>query len=144
MFNQKNKTSNGAIIKILLENGRKSFVNIADELGVTETAIRKRVKKMEREGVISKYSVEVNPRKLGFGVKAIIGIDTTPQRYLEIIQVLKKNDKILRLYSSSGDHMIMMESWFEDDEKLYEFLKYLKNVGGIIDICPSIINDMIK
>ena len=128
----------------MIEDGRKSFVDIAAELDVTETAIRKRVKRMVKEGIIIRYSVEVNPRKLGFGVRAIIGIDTTPQRYLDIIQILKKNDKILRLFSSSGDHMIMMESWFGDDEMLHEFLKYLENIDGIIDICPAIINDMLK
>ncbi len=128
----------------MIEDGRKSFVDIAADLDVTETAIRKRVKRMVKEGIIMRYSVEVNPRKLGFGVKAIIGIDTTPQRYLDVIQILKKNDKILRLFSSSGDHMIMMESWFVDDEMLHEFLKNLENIEGVIDICPAIINDMLK
>ena len=41
-----------AVIKELLKNGRKSFVDIANELNVTETAVRKRVKKMEEEGII--------------------------------------------------------------------------------------------
>ena len=127
-----------------MRNGRKSFVDIANELNVTETAIRKRVKKMEEEGIITKYSVEINPRKLGFGVKALIGLDTIPQRYLAVIQNLKKNDEILRLFSSSGDHMIMMECWFEDDEKLSEFLEHLEKIDGVIDVCPTIITDLIK
>jgi len=99
-----------AVIKELLRNGRKYFVDIAAELNVTEIAIRKRVKKMEEEGIITRYSVEINPRELGFGVKALIGLDTTPQKYLAVIQNLKKNNKILSLYSSSGDHMIMMSA----------------------------------
>ena len=133
-----------AVIKELLRNGRKSFVDIAAELNVTETAVRKRVKKMEEEGIITRYSVEINPRELGFGVKALIGLDTTPQRYLAVIQKLKKNDMILSLYSSSGDHMIMMECWFEDDEKLTDFLEHLEKMNGVIDVCPTIITDLIK
>lgn len=133
-----------AVIKELLRNGRKSFVDIATELNVTETAVRKRVKKMEEEGIITRYSVEINPRELGFGVKALIGLDTTPQRYLAVIQKLKKNDKILSLYSSSGDHMIMMECWFEDDENLYDFQEQLEKINGVIDVCPTIITDLIK
>lgn len=127
-----------------MKNGRKSFVEIADKLEVTETAVRKRVKKMEDEGIITRYSIDVNPRKLGFGVKALIGMDTTPQRYLAVIQILKKNKEILTLYSSSGDHMVMMECWFEDDEKLHEFLENLNKIEGIIDICPTVITDLIK
>jgi Lrp/AsnC family transcriptional regulator for asnA, asnC and gidA len=132
------------VIKELLRNGRKSFVDIANVLNVTETAIRKRVKKMEEGGIIIKYSVEINPRELGFGVKALIGLDTTPQRYLAVIQRLKKNDEILRLYSSSGDHMIMMECWFENDERLNDFQEQLEKIDGVIDICPTIITDLIK
>ena len=132
------------MIKELLRNGRKSFVDIANVLNVTETAIRKRVKKMEEGGIIIKYSVEINPRELGFGVKALIGLDTTPQRYLAVIQRLKKNDEILRLYSSSGDHMIMMECWFENDERLNDFQEQLEKIDGVIDICPTIITDLIK
>ncbi|MHA1202101.1 MAG: Lrp/AsnC family transcriptional regulator [Candidatus Heimdallarchaeaceae archaeon] len=133
-----------AVIRELLKNGRKSFVDIANELNVTETAIRKRVKKMEEEGIITRYSVEINPRELGFGVKALIGLDTTPQRYVAVIQNLKKNDTILSLYSSSGDHMIMMECWFEDDVKLNDFLEQNKKINGVIDICPTIITDLIR
>lgn len=133
-----------AVIKELLRNGRKSFVDIASELNVTETAIRKRVKKMEEEGIITRYSIEINPKRLGFGVKALIGLDTSPQRYLTVIQKLKKKDKILKLYSASGDHMIMMECWFIDDKKLTEFLEHLEKINGVIDVCPTIITDLIK
>ncbi len=133
-----------AVITELLKNGRKSFVDIANKLNVSETAVRKRVKKMEEEGIITGYSVEINPRELGFGVKALIGLDTTPQRYVAVIQNLKKNDTILSLYSSSGDHMIMMECWFENDVKLNEFLEHLEQINGVIDICPTIITDLIK
>lgn len=133
-----------AVIKELLRNGRKSFVDIASELNVTETAIRKRVKKMEEEGIITRYSIEINPKRLGFGVKALIGLDTSPQRYLTVIQKLKKKDKILKLYSASGDHMIMMECWFIDDEELTEFLEHLEKINGVIDVCPTIITDLIK
>ncbi|MCK5409648.1 MAG: Lrp/AsnC ligand binding domain-containing protein, partial [Candidatus Heimdallarchaeota archaeon] len=79
-----------------------------------------------------------------FGVKALIGLDATPQRYVAVIQNLKKNDTILRLYSSTGDHKIMMECWFEDFEKLNDFQEQLEKINGVMDICPTIITDLIK
>jgi len=143
-MNGRSKTSDLDIIKILLNNGRKSFVEIAKVLNVTETAVRKRVKRMEKEGVIHSYTTEINPKKLGYGVKAVIGIDTTAQRYMPIIQQLRKTKEILRLYSSSGDHMIMMECWFENHEMLDNFQMDLEKIDGIIDICPAIITEIIK
>ena len=140
----RNKISDLDIIMILMTNGRKSFVEIAKELNVTETAIRKRVKRMEKEGIIHGYSIEINPKKLGYGVKAVLGIDTTAQRYMSVIQEIKKLKEILKLYSSSGDHMIMMECWFENHEELDKFQKGLEKIKGIIDICPAIITEIIK
>ena len=141
---KRSKTTDLAIIHKLMENSRKSFVDIAKELNVTETAIRKRIRRMEREGIIKSYSLEVDPKNLGFGIKALIGIDTTPQRYISIIHSLKSNEKIRRLYSSSGDHMMMMECWFETNEELHDFIEELHDIKGIIDICPTIITDFIK
>ena len=143
-INSRSKTSDLDIVRILLNNGRKSFVEIAKELDVTETAIRKRVRRMEKEGIIHSYTTEINPKKLGYGVKAVIGIDTTAQRYMPEIQQLRKVKEILRLYSSSGDHMIMMECWFENHEMLDTFQKDLEKIEGIKDICPAIITEIIK
>jgi len=142
--NLKNKITDADIIKILMGNGRRTFVEIAKDLEVTETAIRKRVKRMENEGIIQGYTVEINPRKLGYGIKAIIGIDTTPQRYISTIQKLKRDTDILRIYSSNGDHMIMLECWFKDDDELASFISKIESIEGITDICPAILTDIIK
>jgi len=125
-------------------DGRRTFVEIAKDLEVTETAIRKRVKRMEKEGIIEGYTVKINPRKLGYGIKTLIGIDTTPQRYISTIQKLKRDSDILRIYSSNGDHMIMLECWFEDDDKLASFMSKIETIDGITDICPAILTDIIK
>ncbi len=143
-LNLKNKIADVDIIKILIDDGRRTFVEIAKDLEVTETAIRKRVRRMENEGIIQGYTVEINPRKLGYGIKAIIGIDTTPQKYISTIQKLKRDADILRIYSSSGDHMIMLECWFENDDELASFMSKIETMDGITDLCPAIITDIIK
>ena len=127
-----------------MKDGRAKFVNLAGKLGVTETAIRKRVRKMEEEGIIVGYSVEIDPKKLGYGKRVIIGVDTTPQNYISVIQTLKNNKDVLRLFESSGDHMILMDCWFKTSDQLHEFLENLKKLEGITDICPAIINEIIK
>ena len=138
------KFSDYDLVMILLNNSRKSFVDIAKELDVTETAVRKRIRKMEDQGIIERYSIDVNPKKLGYGMRVLIGIDTTPQKYITIIQELKIKKEVLRLYSSSGDHMIMIECWMKDDKELDTFEKYLRSLDGIVDVCPSIIKGIIK
>ena len=138
------KISDYDIIRILLRNSRKSFVEIADELKVTESAVRKRIRKMEKQGIIERYSIDINPEKLGFGMRIILGIDTSPQTYISTIQKLKGYEEILRVYASSGDHMIMLDCWIKDDVEYERFIKTINEIEGIKDICPAIINDIIK
>jgi len=48
------------IIKILQSDSRKPFVEIANEIGLSESAVRRRVKNMTRREIIKKFTVEVN------------------------------------------------------------------------------------
>jgi Lrp/AsnC family transcriptional regulator, regulator for asnA, asnC and gidA len=45
------------IIKILQEDSRKSFVEIANEIGYSESAVRRRVKNLTRNGIIEKFTI---------------------------------------------------------------------------------------
>ncbi len=138
------RISNLELIKLLKENSRTSFVKLAEHFKVSETAIRKRVKKLEREGVIKKYTIEVDPRKIGFEINALIGIDTKPENYISTLEELKKMQEVISMYSASGDHMILVECWFKDSEELARFIKKLGEIKGVIRICPAIILEKIK
>ena len=87
------RISNIKLIKILMTNSRMPYTRLAEMFGVSEAAIRKRLRKLEKDGIIRKYTVEVNPRKLGFDVNALIGIDTKPEFYTSVIEKLKNSKR---------------------------------------------------
>jgi Lrp/AsnC family transcriptional regulator for asnA, asnC and gidA len=47
------------IIRILHENSRKAFVDIANEIGLSESAVRRRVKNLVESGVIKRFTIEL-------------------------------------------------------------------------------------
>jgi len=132
------------LIKLLMKNSRTPYVKLGELLGVSETAIRKRVRKLEEEGVIRRYTIEVDPKKLGFKVNALIGLDTVPERFIAVIEELKAMEEVLGLYSASGDHMILLECWFKDSDELARFVKRLESIHGVSRICPAIILEKLK
>lgn len=136
--------SNHKVLELLKENSRMPSVKIAAQLGVSEAAVRKAIKKLKSTGVIRRFTIEVDHKKIGLNIDAIVGIDAKPESYLQILERLKEYECIENLFSSTGDHMIMARCLFEDTRKLSEFLKVLEKIDGVIKVCPAIILERIK
>lgn len=138
------RISNLELLKLLRGNSRISFVDIARHFHVSETAVRKRVKKLEEEGIIRKYTIEIDPKKIGMNIDSLIGIDTLPEKYIQTIEKLREMEEVITLCSSSGDHMILIECWFENSKELAKFVKKLEAMEGIVKICPAVIIEKMK
>ena len=138
------RISNKELIDLLEKNARVSFVEIAKKFKVSDTAIRKRVKKLEKDGIIKRYTIEVDLRKLGFKFHALIGIDTQPENYVTIIEKLKNMEEVKSLFSSTGDHMLLVESWFKTSDELAKFVNKLEKMKGVTRVCPAILLEKLK
>jgi len=132
------------IVRELIRNGRETFTEIGRRLHVTEGAIRKRVRRLENKGVILGYDVDVNPKRLGYEINALIGLDTEPEEYVRISKWLTRNKQILKLWRATGDHMFLFECWFKDRKELEVFITKLEKKKGITKVCPAILLDRIK
>ena len=51
------------IIKILQNDARKPFVEIANTIGLSESAVRRRIKNLTDNKVIKKFTIEINNRR---------------------------------------------------------------------------------
>ncbi len=137
------KISNLKLIKLLERNGRMSYTDIAKKFGVTEAAVRKRIKELKEKGIIKKFRADIDYGKIGM-VEAIVGIDASPEKFLKVIENLKHMEEIFSLATSSGDHQIMFEASFRNSEELSEFMKRIEKMDGVTRICPAIILEKIK
>ena len=53
-------------------------------------------------------------------------------------------DEVVSLYSSSGDHMILIECWFRNMEELTRFVESIERIKGVTRVCPAIVLEKIK
>ena len=133
------------IIGMLTENSRMHFLDIAKKLKVSESTIRNRVGKLEKSGVIRKYSAIVEPAKLGFGCVAIIGIDAIPEKFLQVAKVLSDSENVKSVATSTGDHMIMIEVWMENAASLRKFIsENIEKLEAVTSTCHAILMAMLK
>ena len=82
------------ILELLSKNARIPYSEIAKKLGISETAVRKRVRKLEEKGIIEGYTLRINPVKIGYKSIAHVGIDTDPNSFLSVACKLKEMNAI--------------------------------------------------
>ena len=133
------------ILKLLEEDGRVSFTEIAKKLKLNESTIRKRVLRLQEKRVIKKFSVDLDPSKIGLKTVAIIGVDVEPVKLIEAAQKICEIPETRYVATSTGDHMIMTEIWAKDGRELTNLISNrIGKIEGIKKICPAIILEKLK
>ena len=133
------------IIEILRKDARTANTEIAQKLDISEAAVRNRVNELQDKGVIKRFTIDVDPRKLGFNSIAIVGADVEPDCFLEAAEKLAEFDEVRDISLTTGDHMIMMEIWAEDEGQLTTILsEKVGKVEGIQRICPAVVLENLK
>ena len=72
------------IIAMLQKDGRRSFSEIAEAVKRTEVTIRRRVKRLQDEGYIKRFTVVLDPLKMGRRIRAVIRVKTAMKEAKEI------------------------------------------------------------
>ena len=132
------------ILKMLTENARTPYTEIARVLGLSEAAVRKRIKKLERRGIIEKYTIKINYKLIGYKV-AWVGVDIAPEKMVSVLEKISKIDSNVQgIYTSVGDHDILLEIVYKEYKELNKLVKDLEGINGVIRVCPAILIEKIK
>src|SRR5438309_1367689 len=63
-----------AILRLLQANGRETYDVIGERVGLSSSAVLRRVKRMEEAGVIDRYVALVRPQAVGLGLTAYLNV----------------------------------------------------------------------
>lgn len=90
------------ILRSLLKDGRKSFVDIAKECGVTKNKIWKHYKTMEKKGVINGATTQIDFASFGYDALATLLISVETQQIHQVMQYIQKMTEVraYRQYNS--------------------------------------------
>lgn len=137
------RITDAQIIRLLEEDSRMPASHMAKELGVTETAIRKRIQKLRENGIITHHTIRISPRKSDLLI-VFVGIDTKAESYMAIGRELKEKPFVKRMYATSGDHQLQLECWFKSNEEFHSEIEELENNPCITKVCPGVVQEQIK
>ena len=125
------------ILKLLKENSKLTTQQISKKILIPITTIHNRIKKLEKEGIIRKYTIELDNKKIGKNVSAYISLTVdynllqkTPQH--ELAKKIKNHDLVEECAMVTGGTDIMIKVRTSSIEELDDFVtKHLRNIEGI-------------
>ena len=95
------------IIEILKKDSRTPFTEIASILGVSDSTIHVRLKNLKDEGILLRYTVEINEELLGEKVQGFAMINVNPGHLEEVISKLTINNRISKIYETHGSNSLI-------------------------------------
>src|SRR6185312_10050097 len=94
------------ILKLLAEDGRISWRDLGDAIGLSATPTLRRVRRLESEGYISGYGARLDESKLGHGISVFVSVTLTAQSE-EAIQRFEKaiarSPEVMSCFLMTGD-----------------------------------------
>jgi Lrp/AsnC family leucine-responsive transcriptional regulator len=86
-----------ALLAALAEDGRASVSELARQVGLSAPSTSERLRRLETQGVIGGYTVQIDPRALGYTLQAIVRVP----EFVECDKVTGDDCFIARLYLHS-------------------------------------------
>jgi DNA-binding Lrp family transcriptional regulator len=132
------------IIRVLNTNARKSFREVAKEVGTSATAVINTVKKLEAAGAVRGYVPVVDPEYFGIRLAAIIAVRISRGKLLETQKKISKDTHVAAVYDVTGDWDSFIIGRFTDREDLNGFVKRLLAIPHVDRTVTHIVLNVVK
>jgi len=120
-----------AIVSQLQYDGRKPYTDIAAEMGVTEGAVRRRVKRMIDQGILQIVGI-VEPQYLEWNAAGMIGVSVQAGRVEEVGEQIAQLPEVTYLFMASGGFDLFVEVYCRNREHFVSFLSSkLQQIPGV-------------
>lgn len=114
-----------ALLRALNMDARKSYRDLARELGLALSTVSARVKRLEGQGYVTGYVPVLDAQKLGFDLVVIVGVKIAHGKLLEAQKRIAKLPRVYGVYDVTGDWDSIVIARFRDREELNDFIKDL-------------------
>ena len=124
------------VIKLLIKDGRRPFVELAKQLMVSPGTVRNRVSKLLNNHAIRRFTVSVDWTQLGLDVEAILLIDTKAHKDVDTVaRQLSNLDPVKEAHSTTGQYDILAMVVAKNME---EFRDFMENTLGKMEAINNV------
>lgn len=125
------------ILEILRKNARTPYTSIAKELGISEAAVRKRISKLEKNGIIKRFTIDY---ELSSEIRAIVMVKSTPQIPTpEISKKIISIQGVEVVYETTGDYDIIAIIRGNSIASINKTIDEIRSVQGVVSTNSTIV-----
>jgi len=121
------------ILEALQRNGRSTFAELGDIVGLKAASVHERVKRLEARGFVKGYAAKLDGRLLGLGLTAFVSCYTSADTdYEDFTAAAQALPEVSEIHSVAGEESFVLKVVTGSTADLDEFLSRLKKVPGIL------------
>ena len=120
------------IVALMRENARRSFKDIGEAVHLTAPAVKRRVDRLEREGVILGYTAVIDPHAYGWHAEAFVDLYCVGNMAGEAIKrAVEGETGVVSAHTVAGEASAMLHVMAEDTQDLESALERIRATDGI-------------
>jgi len=132
------------ILKHLLVDARQSARQLALKLGMSTVTVLSRIKKLEKEKVIHRYSAIIDHEKIGYSLTAIIEIMAKNDKVVGIEDQIAKFENVCGVYDITGSTDTVIIAKFKERNELSKFVKGLASIPNVENTITHVVLNTAK
>lgn len=117
------------ILSLLDENGRASYAEIGRKIGLSASWVRERMQRLTDEGVIKKFTIDVDQSFLGNNLEAFVLIKLFTGKLKPFIAAVNNFEGVIKSYRITGDQNVLMKVALKDHKHLQDFFDKIMAFG---------------
>ena len=132
------------ILKMIRGNARMSYQEIGDKLGISRVAAKKRVTKLEDEGIIRQYNTYI---KRDDEIMMLIDIITTPDGFDRVLEyVATRTENVRQIFTTLKEYHIHIVAVSDSSQQINYMAKIIKKAckDDIEEYHARIVREVIK
>ena len=111
-----------ALLRALAEDARTPVADLARQIGLSAPSTAERMRRLEAQGVIGRYTVEIDPRALGFTLQAIVRVKPLPGQLHLVEDVIRRIPEFVECDKVTGDDCFICRLYLRTIDQLDEIL----------------------
>ncbi len=119
MANQKLDKLDKQILKLIANDARIPFLEVARSCNVSGAAIHQRIQKLTNMGILKGSQFIIDPEKIGFETCAYIGLNLKdPERFDSVVEELKKIPEVVECHYTTGNFDMFIKIYARNNHDL--------------------------